>query len=364
MYSTNKRKNVFLTLDGHNDPALNIGWIKAINRGKIWQINWYKKNKDILNEKLNELEVKIEKKIIPLSKLSDENKEILNLQKNNLKKKLVKFIKEGKIIRSDGLATVIILLNQKYYKCLELSYYIRLMAELTDNELIFCALCLSDLKKKKHFPYGSSNYKSDFLKYNFYNKYKKDLDILKLLKFRRNRSLNKKNFNLDDCVQYRYYDEFKVDSYDHQISFDEIQKNREIIKNELNTLWTSAKWKNEETLFQNLKLLLAPKNIIPIKWHQNQKLKRQHLDIYFEINKKKYGVEYQGKQHFKPIKFFGGKKALKNRIRLDKLKRIRCSRAKISLITFNYNEQIDKQSVTQKLLNFGVNLTKERKMYV
>ena len=75
-------------------------------------------------------------------------------------------------------------------------------------------------------------------------------------------------------------------------------------------------------------------------------------------------MEYQGAQHFKPVLFFGGKRGLKNRIRLDRLKRSRCTRAKITLITFNYNEPIDKQAIAKKFKNYGLNVLKERRMYV
>jgi len=364
MNKINKFRNIFLTLDGHNDPALNIFWIDQIKKGKIWHNKWFKKNKNIISEKINKIENNLDQNFVPVAKYSEKNRKIFYLKKEQLIKELIKLITDGKIFNDNEFASLLILLNQKYYQNLEVSYYIRLVMELVDNELIFDILCLSDLKKKKNFPHGDCNYVSDFLKYNFYKNYKKDISILKLLNFKKNRKPNKKNFCLDDCVQYKYFDKFKVYSYNHKIDYPEVQKNREIIRNELRDLWFETKWKNEEILYRNIRLLLEPKNITPIKWHKNQKLKRQHLDIYFEINRKKYGVEYQGAQHFKPVLFFGGKRGLKNRIRLDRLKRSRCTRAKITLITFNYNEPIDKQAIAKKFKDYGLNVLKERRMYV
>ena len=364
MCSTNRNRNMFLTLDGHNDPALNIGWLTSIKKGKIWHKEWYNANKALLNEKINYLDIVINKKIINHSRFSNTNKHILDASSENLKELLVEFIKDGKIFKTDEFASLLIALHQKHFKNLEISYYIRLIMEMADNELIYNILCLSDLKKKKHFPHGFHNYRSDFLQYSFYKNYKKDIQILKLLHYKTNRKANKKSFNLNDCIQYKYFDKFKIDSYEHDIDYEDVKKNREIISNELRDLWFKTKWKNEETLFRNLKLLLSPKNITPIKWHKNEKLKNQHLDIYFEINKKKYGIEYQGAQHFKPIKFFGGKKALNRRIKLDRLKKFRCSRANINLITFNYNEPIDKKAIETKLKRFGISFFKERRLYV
>ncbi len=94
------------------------------------------------------------------------------------------------------------------------------------------------------------------------------------------------------------------------------QKNKEIIRNELRDLWFETKWKNEEILYRNIRLLLEPKNITPIKWHKNQKLKRQHLDIYFP--KYNIGIEYQGEQHSRPIEFFGGEEGFKATKERDK----------------------------------------------
>ena len=363
MFLNNKLKSIFLTLDGHNDPALNINWFEALKRGKICHKNWHSKNKELIQEKVFNLSKKIKANITPAFKLPKQYKELFFSDEGSLKKKLVKVILDGEIKKDKDFASLIILLNDKYYRKFEICYYLRLITELIDNELIFNSLCLSDLKKKKSFPHGWHNYNSDFLKYSFYENYKKDLSILKLLNYKKNRKPNKKNFNLDDGVQYKYFDRYSIYSYKHQIDRSKIQKNREIIKNELTALWVKSKWKNEEILFRNLKLLLSHKNVIPIKWHKEEKLKRQHLDIYFEIDKNKYGIEYQGEQHFKPIKFFGGIKAFNRRLKLDRLKKSRCSRAKINLITFNYNERIDTDSIVNKLKLIGINLLKERRNY-
>ena len=167
MCSIKQFRNIFLTLDGHNDPALNINWMSQIKKGKIWQSDWHKKNKKFIQEKIDYLEKSLQTRFVSILKFSEKNKKILNYSKQNLKKKLIEFIKDGKISKSDQFASLLILLNEKYFRNFEISYYIRLTTELVDNELIFNILSLSDLKKLKHYPHSMNNYNSDFLKYNF-----------------------------------------------------------------------------------------------------------------------------------------------------------------------------------------------------
>ena len=251
MFLNNKLKSIFLTLDGHNDPALNINWFEALKRGKICHKNWHSKNKELIQEKVFNLSKKIKANITPAFKLPKQYKELFFSDEGSLKKKLVKVILDGEIKKDKDFASLIILLNDKYYRKFEICYYLRLITELIDNELIFNSLCLSDLKKKKSFPHGWHNYNSDFLKYSFYENYKKDLSILKLLNYKKNRKPNKKNFNLDDGVQYKYFDRYSIYSYKHQIDRSKIQKNREIIKNELTALWVKSKWKNEDQILNS-----------------------------------------------------------------------------------------------------------------
>jgi len=59
-------------------------------------------------------------------------------------------------------------------------------------------------------------------------------------------------------------------------------------------------------------------------------LGRQHLDIYFpDLN---IGVEYQGRQHFEAVDFFGGEEALADSKVRDERKRIACMNNNCELI--------------------------------
>jgi hypothetical protein len=59
-------------------------------------------------------------------------------------------------------------------------------------------------------------------------------------------------------------------------------------------------------------------------------LSPQHLDIYFPQNN--LGIEYQGKQHFEPVEFFGGEEAFKKTVERDKKKEKLCKENNCQLI--------------------------------
>lgn len=59
-------------------------------------------------------------------------------------------------------------------------------------------------------------------------------------------------------------------------------------------------------------------------------LGRQHLDIYFPAHN--VGIEYQGRQHQKPIEFFGGQEAYKKTVERDKRKKRLCVKNNCALI--------------------------------
>ena len=64
-------------------------------------------------------------------------------------------------------------------------------------------------------------------------------------------------------------------------------------------------------------------------------LGKQHLDFY--LPKYNIAIECQGMQHFKPIEFFGGKKAFNDLINRDRLKKQLCEEHNIKMIYVNNN---------------------------
>lgn len=84
-------------------------------------------------------------------------------------------------------------------------------------------------------------------------------------------------------------------------------------------------------------------------------LGKQRLDFY--IPKYNIAIEYQGEQHFKPIKYFGGEKRFKDRTERDERKLKKCieNGVKILYITFVKNINKDniiktKEELLQKIL--------------
>jgi hypothetical protein len=284
---------------------------------------------------------------------------------------------------------LLIHLNNKWIKSFEISYYIRFIVEYVDNELVWKNLLYSEFRKLPHYPYGSQidNGCQEIYKFNFFWKYKKrDSWILKFYPLKRRRFkrrvisyhrgnidyLFKKDYrtnyikqvlNHDDIARFRFYDKFKKGYWKFEDE-DLREKNFALVKQDLREEWFENKWKREQILFENVQTILSDKNIPVIRWFSPQKLKRQNLDIYFEYKGKKYGIEHQGEQHYKPIKHWGGRKGYNHRVKLDRLKKMRCKRAKINFVEFGYFEEINKFAIIKKLKNFGINLNYERRLYV
>tara|TARA_B110000114_G_C15076445_1_gene392026 strand:+ start:275 stop:1978 length:1704 start_codon:yes stop_codon:yes gene_type:complete len=105
-------------------------------------------------------------------------------------------------------------------------------------------------------------------------------------------------------------------------------------------------WISETELFN--KLYLSFPNLI-LHQHASPKwLGRQHLDIYFpEYN---IGVEYQGRQHYEPIEFFGGREGFIKTIERDKRKKQLCKENNCYLICVD--EGYDFAVIQEKINSF------------
>jgi len=76
-------------------------------------------------------------------------------------------------------------------------------------------------------------------------------------------------------------------------------------------------------------------------------LKPQHLDVF--VPSKKLAFEYQGRQHFEPIDFFGGEESFKNIKKLDQRKMQKCKLNGTLLLYWRYNEPINREVLIEKL---------------
>ena len=74
----------------------------------------------------------------------------------------------------------------------------------------------------------------------------------------------------------------------------------------------------------------------------------QHLDIY--VPELHMAIEYQGKQHYEPVEFFGGAEGLKERKMYDRRKRIRCEQHGVTLVRWDYDKPLTEEYFTEVLL--------------
>jgi hypothetical protein len=85
-------------------------------------------------------------------------------------------------------------------------------------------------------------------------------------------------------------------------------------------------------------------------------LGRQRYDIFVpDLN---FAVEYQGRQHFEPVEFFGGLSSFKKTLERDQRKREVSNLNGVRVVYFNYDEQVDEIVVRDRLLANGVKLLK------
>lgn len=77
-------------------------------------------------------------------------------------------------------------------------------------------------------------------------------------------------------------------------------------------------------------------------------IKPLHLDVF--VPSKKLALEYQGKQHFEAIDFFGGEKAFKYTQKRDQRKRLKCRSRRVTLIEWRYDEPINSEVLKEKLI--------------
>ena len=108
------------------------------------------------------------------------------------------------------------------------------------------------------------------------------------------------------------------------------------------------RWKNEAYLFKVVK----KEYLDAIYQYRPEWLKSQSLDIY--IPSLNIAIEYQGKQHYEPVTFFGGDEGYKKTMERDKRKEGLCKKNNINLIKWKYDEVINVQKLREKIKNIKV----------
>ena len=106
-----------------------------------------------------------------------------------------------------------------------------------------------------------------------------------------------------------------------------------------------ARWKNEFELYLSIRKIHKD----AVYQYRDSWLGLQSLDIY--IPSMNIGVEYQGKQHYEIVDYFGGEKGYKLRVHLDAKKRQLCQEKGVLLMEWPYTEEVTDKSVVCFLNN-------------
>ena len=104
-------------------------------------------------------------------------------------------------------------------------------------------------------------------------------------------------------------------------------------------------WVSETIMFQILEGIFGKKNVI--RHYRPDWLAGLELDAY--IPAQEIGFEYQGIQHFKAVKHWGGEEKLKAQQEHDAQKKKLCKEKGVRLICINYNEPLTKDHIQIRL---------------
>lgn len=106
-------------------------------------------------------------------------------------------------------------------------------------------------------------------------------------------------------------------------------------------------WVTETALFYMIKNLYPKAEVL--QHYHPPFLDGLELDIF--IKDQNVGIEYQGIQHFKSVKHWGGEESLKEVKKRDHLKKRLCEKNNVTLIYFYYNENVTENLIVEKLEN-------------
>ena len=112
---------------------------------------------------------------------------------------------------------------------------------------------------------------------------------------------------------------------------------------------TENKWKSEELVFEYTKKLFNKHQVI--YQHRPYFLRTQNGQMSYDVFVcgENIAIEYQGKQHFEPVEFFGGQKHFEEQRKRDELKREKSEQNGIILICINYWEDISLDLIKSKI---------------
>ena len=129
----------------------------------------------------------------------------------------------------------------------------------------------------------------------------------------------------------------------------EMRECENLIREELGLHKIGEGWASETLLYNITKTMMGEYGIEVIHHHRPKWLSPQEVDVYFEVGDQKFGIEYQGVQHYKPVDFFGGDEGFKKTVERDKKKKELCAENSLDLICFKHTEAITEGNVKAHL---------------
>lgn len=121
------------------------------------------------------------------------------------------------------------------------------------------------------------------------------------------------------------------------------------IENSIRQQWghylIGQRWLSETNLYTIVVSLFGKENVI---FHYRPPwLEGLELDIF--LVHYNLGIEYQGLQHFVPLKHWGGQSGYQKRIEHDQKKKVLCAKADVRIVYFSYKDVISTELVLERL---------------
>jgi hypothetical protein len=108
-------------------------------------------------------------------------------------------------------------------------------------------------------------------------------------------------------------------------------------------------WISETMLYQIVCRLFPGEQVL--RHHRPEWLEGLELDVY--LPDRRLAFEYQGQQHFHPIKAWGGEKALQALRERDARKAQICREAGVHLVTVDYTEPLTDSHIKERVGGSG-----------
>ena len=162
------------------------------------------------------------------------------------------------------------------------------------------------------------------------------------------------SFITDNFMRYWTYTDYLKDNYFPDKLIDIMRRVDHYISKSDETIEyhkTKNRWKSEELMYESVKKVFSRNEVVhqhrPYFLHTRNGQMSYDVFVYGE----KIAFEYQGKQHFEPVEYFGGKEHFEEQRKRDELKLKLSKENGIILIYVNYWEDITTNLIKEKVVD-------------